>query len=73
MVDAEGKGFWFPCQSAGDRSFGGIPETRYILQKGDNFRDPARAGGEPIRYVDGFMKGVGGSQPKCEFLREDLK
>ncbi len=73
MVDAGGKGYWFPCQSAGDRSFGGIPETRYILQKGDNFRDPARPGGEPIRYVDGFMKGVGGSQPKCEFLREDLK
>ncbi len=73
MVDDTGKGFWFPCQSAGDRSFGGIPETRYILQKGDNFHDSDRPGGKPIRYIDGFMKGVGGGQPKCVFIREDLK
>lgn len=73
MVDAEGHGYWFPCQSAGSRSFGGIPETRYILQKGDNFHDPDRPGSSAIRYIDGFMKGVGGSQPKCEFIREDIK
>jgi hypothetical protein len=72
MVDDTGRGYWFPCQSAGDRSFGGIPETRYILQKGDNFHDPDRAG-KPLRYVAEFMKGVGASQPKCEFLRVDLK
>ena len=32
-------GFWFPCQVAGDYSFGGIPEQRVILQKGDSFPD----------------------------------
>ncbi|HEX3998413.1 MAG TPA: transglutaminase-like domain-containing protein, partial [Pirellulales bacterium] len=72
MVDAEGHGYWFPCQSAGDRSFGGIPETRYILQKGDNFCDPDRPGRQ-LRYVAEFMKGVGGGQPKCQFLRENVK
>lgn len=72
MVDETGKGYWFPCQSAGDRSFGGIPETKYILQKGDNFHDPDRAG-KQLRYVAEFMKGVGASQPKCEFIRENLK
>jgi hypothetical protein len=72
MVDDAGKGFWFPCQSAGARSFGGIPETRYILQKGDNFHDPDRPGGKPIRYVDGFLKDASGI-PKYQFIREDLK
>ena len=48
------------------------PETRYILQKGDNFHDPDRAG-KQLRYVAEFMKGVGTSQPKCEFIRENLK
>jgi hypothetical protein len=32
-------GFWFPCQVSGDYSFGGIPETRVILQKGDSMPD----------------------------------
>jgi hypothetical protein len=32
-------GFWFPCQVAGTYSFGGIPEKRVILQKGDSFPD----------------------------------
>lgn len=76
MVDAAGStgspqaghGYWFPCQSSGDRSFGGIPETRYILQKGDNFHDPDRASSPAVRYIDGYMRGVGG-QPKVEFVR----
>ena len=35
-------GFWFPCQVSGDYSFGGIPERRVILQKGDSFPDHRR-------------------------------
>jgi len=31
------QGFWFPCQVAGTYAFGGIPERRVILQKGDSF------------------------------------
>jgi hypothetical protein len=33
-------GFWFPAQVAGDYAFGGIPERRVILQKGDSFPEP---------------------------------
>ena len=33
-------GFWFPCQVSGDYAFGGIPERRIILQKGDSFPLP---------------------------------
>jgi hypothetical protein len=29
--------FWFPCQVSGTYAFGGIPERRVILQKGDSF------------------------------------
>lgn len=35
----ESKGFWFPCQVAGTYAFGGVPETRVILQKGDSYPD----------------------------------
>jgi hypothetical protein len=72
LVDAKGKGYWFPCQAAGTRAFGGIPEHRPILQKGDNFRDPDRPK-EPLRYVNEFVKGSavkGGGKPRVEFVRE---
>jgi len=42
LEDAEGRGHWFPCQAAGTRAFGEMPEHRPVLQKGDNLllRDP---------------------------------
>ncbi len=42
LVDEAGEGYWFPCQVGGTRSFGQIDETRPILLKGDNFKDPER-------------------------------
>lgn len=72
LVDGEGKGYWFPCQAAGAREFGGIIEHRPILQKGDNFRDPDRPA-ERLRYVNEHLKGAavkGGGRPKVEFTRE---
>ena len=36
LLDRDGKGRWFPCQAAGTRAFGGMPDPRPILQKGDN-------------------------------------
>jgi hypothetical protein len=56
LVDEAGKGYWFPCQAAGARAFGGIPEHRAILQKGDNFHDPDRPD-KKLRYVSQFLKG----------------
>jgi hypothetical protein len=74
LVDDAGQGYWFPCQAAGTRAFGGIPEHRPVLQKGDNFADPDRPR-ERQRYVSEFMKGVavkGGGEPNHKFIREVL-
>ncbi|MDX1961532.1 MAG: transglutaminase family protein [Pirellulales bacterium] len=74
LEDAAGKGNWYPCQAAGSRAFGGIPEHRPILQKGDNFNDPDRPK-ERLRYVSEFMKGSaikGGGKPQVDFVREVL-
>jgi hypothetical protein len=74
LVDSQGNGHWFPCQSAGTRAFGGIPEHRPILQKGDNFRDPDRPK-DRLRYVSEFLKGAavrGGGRPEVKFFREVL-
>lgn len=70
LQDAEGNGGWFPCQAAGTRSFGGMHETRPILQKGDNFRDKERPR-EAQRYVSEYLTGAGG-KPKVEFIRESV-
>ena len=40
LVDGEGEGHWFPCQLAGTRAFGHMPEHRPVLQKGDNLSSP---------------------------------
>ena len=54
MQDAEGHGHWFPCQSAGTRAFGAMPEYRPVLQKGDNIRVPGIS--RPQRYVGDMLK-----------------
>jgi hypothetical protein len=73
LEDGQGQGHWFPCQAAGERAFGGIPEGRAILQKGDNFKDPDRPR-ERQRYVSEFLKGSAksGGQPKVTFIRETV-
>jgi hypothetical protein len=72
LVDADGQGWWYPCQAAGTRSFGGMPDQLPILQKGDSFRDPDRPG-KTLRYVSEFIKGSatdGGGSPKVTWIRE---
>jgi hypothetical protein len=71
LEDAAGTGFWFPCQAAGTRAFGAMPDQLPILQKGDAFRDPDRPG-PALRYVSEFMRGaaVGGGKPRVEWVRE---
>ncbi len=71
LVDEEGNGHWFPCQAAGTRAFGGIPEFRPILQKGDNFRPPYGHGGERQRYLAEYLTGTGG-KPRVQFVRKLL-
>jgi len=72
LVDADGQGWWYPCQAAGTRAFGGMPDQLPILQKGDSFRDPDRPG-KTLRYVSEFIRGSakdGVGSPKVEWIRE---
>jgi hypothetical protein len=72
LEDEQGRGYWIPCQAAGARAFGGIPEHRPILQKGDNFNVPEVK--QPQRYVAEYLqaKSVGGTPPQVRFIRELL-
>jgi len=74
LSDEEGNGFWFPCQAAGTREFGGTTETRPVLQKGDNFRPPT-GGRERQRYMAEYLTGTpspGGGKPQVRFIRENV-
>jgi hypothetical protein len=67
LVDEDGKGHWFPCQAAGSRAFGGMPDLRPILQKGDNFK----VGREWKRYLaETLTGGAASGKPKVKFVRE---
>jgi hypothetical protein len=71
LEDQDGEGQWFPCQAAGTRSFGTMPDLRPILQKGDNFKVPEKK--ERQRYVAEFLTGAatrGGGRPKVHFIRD---
>jgi len=68
LSDAQGKGHWFPCQAAGSRAFGGIPELRPILSKGDSFRPPYNRR-DRQRYPAEHLTGAGG-RPRVKFIRE---
>jgi hypothetical protein len=72
LVDGSGEGWWFPCQAAGSRAFGGMPDQLPILQKGDAFRDPDRPA-QTLRYVSEFARGAtsdGAGSPKIQWIRE---
>lgn len=72
LQDAEGNGHWFPCQAAGSRAFGGIPEFRPILQKGDNFRLPDDRK-KRVRYLPERVTGAASKgKPKVKFVRETV-
>ena len=68
LIDEQGEGHWFPCQAAGTRAFGEMPDHRPILQKGDNFRAPYNPR-ERKRYLAEHLTGAGG-RPKVKFVRE---
>ncbi len=67
LEDGEGKGYWIPCNVAGEREFGGISDGRPILMKGDNFRTSEKP--EPQRFVAPWLTGSGG-KPQVQFFRE---
>ncbi len=67
LLDQDGKGHWFPCQAAGTRAFGVMPDPRPVLQKGDNVlaADPRSKKKTPVRFLPetlvGLPMGDGGS------------
>jgi hypothetical protein len=75
LLDRQGEGHWFPCQPAGTPAFGGMPDTRPILQKGDNVlaTPPGSRRKEHFRFLPQNLTGtpVGGAgQPECRFVCE---
>lgn len=73
MQDKEGNGYWFPCQVAGTRNFGSMPEYLPILQKGDRFKVPEKP--ELQRYLADYLKAkkvTGSVDPKVKFIRQLL-
>ncbi len=67
LEDAQGQGYWFPCQAAGTRQFGRMDEYRPVLQKGDRFKVPEKK--VPVRYVSEFFRcdRKGKSDPRPNF------
>jgi Transglutaminase-like superfamily len=73
LEDEKGDGHWFPCQVAGTRNFGNMPEYLPILQKGDRFKVPER--NEQLRYLQDLLsssKNLGKKDPKVVFIRQLL-
>jgi Transglutaminase-like superfamily len=73
LEDENGNGQWFPCQVAGTRNFGSMPEYLPILQKGDRFNVPEHK--ESMRYVQDYLKSaknLGRTDPKITFIRQLL-
>ncbi|GHT46434.1 transglutaminase [Planctomycetales bacterium] len=67
------QGFWFPCQVSGAYSFGGIPERRVILQKGDSFPDPDDSKRKLLWLQECFEGNIpisGGPKPKFKWIHE---
>lgn len=70
LIDKTGKGVWFPCQIAGTRAFGELPEGYIILQKGDSFPS-AESPRKKVRYLPESVQGEGG-RPRARFIREKV-
>ncbi len=70
LVDEQQQGHWFPCQVSGSEAFGNMPETRPIIQKGDNYKIPETR--ERRRYVAVQLKAsaVRGAAPQVTEVME---
>jgi len=65
-------GFWFPCQVSGDYAFGGIPERRVILQKGDAFPDYRNPPKKTLFLTESFQgtHPLGSAPPRPRWVHE---
>ncbi len=60
LLDRDGKGHWFPCQAAGTRAFGAMPDPRPVLQKGDNVlaSEPGTKKKTKVRFLPETLIGL---------------
>jgi len=65
-----GEGIWVPCELKEETVFGTVSRPYMILQKGDNIQVPEKK--ERQRFVPELLKVKKGSQPKVEFVRQNL-
>ncbi len=71
LEDEQGQGHWYPCQAAGTRIFGAMPEARPILQKGDSFRVPGSR--QALRYVQETLTAKNAAaDPEVQFVQKSL-
>lgn len=75
LLDAQGKGQWFPCEVAAGEAFGTLADPRPILQKGDNILAvvPATRRKTRFRILPETLTGtavVPGAQPKMRLICE---
>jgi len=71
LEDEQGTGHWYPCQAAGTRFFGAMPESRPILQKGDNYRVPGQR--QRMRYVQETLTARNAAaDPQVQFVQKQL-
>ena len=70
LEDAEKQGHWIPVELHGPRAFGRIRQTQPILQKGDQYLDPATR--QRLRYLPQQATAYGG-QPKLQVTRKILR
>lgn len=73
LESAPRRGWWYPVESAGSRSFGAMPLARVILQKGDAIRVPEQRG-KLLRYASDFavFPTPPAEAPKITFVRDRL-
>lgn len=72
LEDEAGAGYWFPCQLAGSRQFGGMIEARPVLQKGDKFK--VAGSSQPARYVlPTLVARDAASNPKLVWISREVK
>ena len=72
LEDPQGNAHWYPCQAAGTRIFGAMPEARPILQKGDNFRVAGQR--QRVRYVQETLTAKHATaDPEVQFVQKQLE
>ena len=74
LSTAKGEGHWIPCQPAGARTFGEMPDTKPILAKGDSFHPPYHSNVKQMRYLaedlDATPLNKGGGRPQVKAIHQ---